>query len=139
MARKAKTSSIQALIFDTDVLIWYFRGNPKACRLFEKTPNENRWITSLTLMELFQGCRNKEELINTQALIAENFSRIIHPKTSISEKAIHLIENYSLSHGLRVIDALVASSALLTKAGLVSGNSKHFKFIPGLSFHSFHP
>ena len=139
MGRKTQKTKTQALVFDTDVLIWYFRENTKARNLFEKTPTDQRWITSVTLMELLQGCKNKEELVTIQAFIAENFSRIIHPRTSISEKAIHLVAQYSLSHGLQVIDALIASSALLTKAGLVSGNSKHFKFIPGLLFHSFNP
>ena len=139
MARSTKKAALQPLIFDTDVIIWYFRGNPAARSLLSSTEQNRRWISSLTLMELFQGCRNQKELLDGQAFISENISRIIHPRTSVSEKAIHLIHQYSLSHGLRAIDAIIAASALLHRAALVTGNNRHFSFIPGLKIYSFNP
>ncbi len=89
------------------------------------------------MMEVLQGCRNREELVEAQAFVAENISRIIHPHTSISEKAIHFVGEYALSHGLRVVDALIAASALLHRAKLATGNAKHFRFIPGLTLDEF--
>lgn len=127
------------MIFDTDILIWYFRGNQKAKALIESGDADARWVSALSLMELYQGCRNKLELIDVQAFVAENISRILHPRTSVSEKAIHLISEYSLSNGLRVIDAMVAATALLHKARLATGNKKHFSFIPGLMLCLFEP
>ncbi len=132
MARSTKKSSSRPLIFDTDILIWYFRGKREARSLLENVSRENRWISSLTFMELLQGCRNQDESVQVQAFISENISTILHPKTSISEHAIHLISQFSLSHGLRVIDAIIASSALLHRAVLVTGNNKHFRFVPAL-------
>lgn len=41
------------MIFDTDVLIWCFRGDPKASRKIGPTPHEQ--ISVVTLMELMQG------------------------------------------------------------------------------------
>ncbi len=137
MAQPTKKTQIFPLIFDTDVLIWYFRGNHHAHALLKTTEKEQRWITSLSYMELIQGCRSQEEQLNIQTFVAENFSRMIHPKTSISEKAIHLLQEYALSHGLRVVDALIASSALVFRAVLASGNERHFRFIPGLKFYPF--
>lgn len=139
MARRPTRSQNQPLIFDTDVLIWYFRGDPKARTLLANTAPDNRWITSVNLMELLQGCRDQDELSDVQAFVAENFSRILHPKTALSEKAIHLIAQYSLSQGLRVIDALIAAAALLHRATLVTGNIKHFRFVPGLHYQAFTP
>lgn len=137
MARSTKKSKTRPLIFDTDILIWYFRGKPEARALLENTEIQKRWISSLTFMELLQGCRNKNEALDVQAFVAENISLILHPKTSISEKAIHLVSDYALSHGLRVIDAIIASSALLHRATLVTGNDRHFHFIPGLEIKIF--
>ncbi len=139
MARRTKKTPLRPIIFDTDILIWYFRGNAKARTLLEGAETDRRWTTSVTLMELFQGCRNQSELLDIQSFVAENISRILHPRTSISEKAIHLVQEYTLSHGLRVIDALIASSTLLHRAVLATGNEKHFHFIPGLKILPFHP
>ncbi len=139
MARRTKKTTLQPVIFDTDVLIWFFRGNLKAQNLFKSTDQDYRWLSSLTLMELFQGCRNQEELLNVEAFVSENISQIVHPKTSISEKAIHLIHEYCLSHGLRLVDAVIAGSALLKRAILVTGNKRHFSFISGLSLKIYNP
>ena len=48
------------MIIDTDVLIWYMRGNDKAYELIEKLPLF--YISVITYMELVQGMRNKNEL-----------------------------------------------------------------------------
>jgi hypothetical protein len=121
------------------VLIWYFRGNPRARSFLSSIETGHRWISSMTLMELFQGCRNRAELTDVQAFVAENISRILHPRTAVSEKAIHLTQEFALSHGLRVIDALIAASALLHRAVLATGNDRHFRFIPGLEIQVFKP
>lgn len=137
MVRKTKSPPLSPIIFDTDVLIWYFRGDSKSSNLLHDTELDRRWVSSLTVMELLQGCRNKDEMAVIESFIAENISRIIHPRTSISEKAIHLVGEYALSHGLRVVDALLAASALLHRAVLKTGNSRHFRFIPGLKAEEF--
>lgn len=137
MARRTTKTALRPIIFDTDILIWYFRGNVKAKELLASTEQERRWLSSLTLMELLQGCRRPEELMDVQVFVAENISRIIHPRTSISEKAIHLIDDYALAHGLRVVDALIAASAMLSRATLATGNQRHFSFIPGLEVLTF--
>jgi predicted nucleic acid-binding protein len=49
-------------LFDTDVLIWYFRGASRAYEVLSRTPYELRWISSICVMELIQGSRNKQEM-----------------------------------------------------------------------------
>jgi predicted nucleic acid-binding protein len=139
MARQSKKAALRPVVFDTDVLIWYFRGNPRANAFLSSVETDRRWISSMTIMELFQGCRNREELTDVQAFVAENISRILHPRTAVSEKAIHLTQEFALSHGLRVIDAVIAASALLHRAILATGNNRHFRFIPGLTIEIFKP
>jgi len=48
------------MVIDTDVLIWYMRGNEKAYQLIENS--KNFFISAITYMELVQGLRNKQEL-----------------------------------------------------------------------------
>lgn len=90
-------------------------------------------------MELIQGCRDKEELRTVKKFTKENISTIIHPDEKISEKAIILLERYSLSDGLRTVDAMIAASALINSAALSTANYKHFKNISGLELIKFAP
>ena len=47
------------MIIDTDVLIWYLRGNTKAKEIVEN--NIPFSISVVTYMEIIQGMKNKEE------------------------------------------------------------------------------
>ena len=47
-------------LLDTDVFIWYLKGNQKAYELIHNIGDF--CISSVTYMELIQGMRNKEEL-----------------------------------------------------------------------------
>ncbi len=62
-------------LVDTDVLIWYLRGNEKAYKLIHSL--NHFCISSITYMELVQGMRNKE--VHITAHPATN--RAEHPAT----------------------------------------------------------
>ena len=127
------------MIFDTDVLIWYFRGNQKAREFISDVPFRERRISSLCIMELAQGCRDRQELRAVKEFIRDNIAGVIHPDERISEKAITLLEGHASADGLRTVDALVAATALREDDTLVSANYKHFKKIPGLDVNRFAP
>lgn len=127
------------VLFDTDLLVWYFRGNDRAAALLSQTPFNERTASALCLMELIQGCRDKKELKTVRTFFRENISVIIHPNDKISEKAIDLLEHHALSDGLGTVDALIAASALINDAPLVTANWKHFKGIAGLTVERFRP
>ncbi len=48
------------MLIDTDVIIWYMRGNTNALKALEK--HNGFTISVVTYMELVQGMRNKNEL-----------------------------------------------------------------------------
>lgn len=127
------------MIVDTDVLIWYFRGNQGARDFIADVPYQKRMISALCVMELIQGCVDKSELKSVKEFIRLNFSKVIYPDEKITEKAIGLLERYALSDGLRTVDALIAASALSLKAALTTANYKHFKSIEGLHVVRFEP
>ena len=127
------------MIFDTDVLIWYFRGNQKAKELISGVPYRGRKVSFFCIMELVQGCRDRQEVRAVKEFIRHNFAGIIHPDDHISEKAISLLELHAGPDGLRTIDALMAATALREDDTLATANHKHFKKIAGLDIRRFAP
>lgn len=49
-----------------------------------------------------------------------------------SQRAVSLLHDYSLAHGLGIPDALIAAIALEGEHTLVTSNLRHFRFIAGL-------
>jgi len=139
MAEQASPASVHKVIFDTDVLVWYLRGYQKARRFIESVPHQQRALSSLTFMELLQGCRNQQEGRQVKAFISENISLVIHPDEIISRRAIALLEHHAFSHGLRVVDAIIAASALETAASLATANVKHYRVIAPLNLIQVKP
>jgi hypothetical protein len=137
--KRTEEGKIPKVIVDTDILIWYFRGNKDAKAFLMGIPYKERAVASLCIMELVQGCLNKAELKTVKNFIKENFSIVIHPDENIAEKAIALLEKHALSEGLRTVDALIAASALKHSASLATSNDKHFKNISHLSIINFQP
>jgi hypothetical protein len=90
------------------------------------------------MMELIQGCRNKTEPRGVLGFIKENL-QIIHFNQNISDKAILLLQIYSLSHGLRTVDAIIASTALVKKTLLATVNYRHFDMLKNLEVMRFDP
>ena len=124
------------MLFDTDMLIWLKRGNVKAAKKVDDTPE--RYISVLTRMELLQGAENKNHLSYMESFIAE-YNFIVVPLTdNIGHRALIYIEEYALSHGLRANDAIIAATAVENNLSLCSSNIKHFKPIKDLRFHPFH-
>ena len=93
----------------------------------------------MCLMELIQGCRAKQELKTIKEFIKTNIFMVIHPDERILERAILLLERHAFSDELRVIDAIIASTALTKGLSLATANYKHFKTIPRLSILKFEP
>ncbi len=58
---------------------------------------------------------------------------------NIGHRAAVYIETYSLTHGLRMGDAIVAATAAESNLTLCSSNMKHFRPIEGLKLKAFRP
>jgi predicted nucleic acid-binding protein len=127
------------VIVDTDILIWYFRGDEAARRFLGRVSFPERAISALTMMELIQGCRDGREAREVGVFVSENLAAVIHPDEDISRRAIRLLERHAVSAGLRVVDALIAATALETGAALATANVRHYRAIAGLSVVSFRP
>lgn len=125
------------MLVDTDVLIWYMRGNPKAYNLIEKL--EPFSISVVTFIELVQRMRNKQELdIFKKALRTWN-CKILHINEEISTKAMFYVERHFLSHSLQLADALIATTALTNGLPILTANDKHFKVVKEVKIKTFRP
>jgi len=56
---------------------------------------------------------------------------------SVSYRATVLIENYALSHGMRLADALIAATAIDLGLTLITANTRHYDFLRGLSLRRY--
>ncbi len=127
------------MIVDTDILVWYFRGDDAARRFLARILFPDRAVSALTVMELLQGCRDQREARDMAAFVSENLAAVIHPDEAISRRAIRLLELHALRAGLRVVDALIAATALEARVALATANVRHYRVIAGLSVVRFRP
>jgi predicted nucleic acid-binding protein len=125
------------MIFDTDIFIWVQRGNKKAARLIDRS--EERYLSVYSYMELLQAAKNKEQHRYINDFLS-SFGFVALPLSeSIGHRALIYLEEYTLSHGLRAGDAIIAATAAESHITLVSSNARHFKPIKELKLKIFNP
>jgi predicted nucleic acid-binding protein len=125
------------MLFDTDVLIWAFRGNPNAQKVIDGA--EERAISAVTFMELLQGVRDKREQRAVKLFLSELGFETIPIDEAVSHRATVFMEAYALKSGMGLADALIFATACERGCVLCSGNLKHVRDIPSLSTHAFRP
>jgi len=139
VADQRAQTALRTVVFDTDVLIWHFRGRASADRFLSRVPRTSRAISMLSLLELLQGCRSRAELREVHGFVAANLGHVIVPNEPISHRAMLLLEMHAASHGLRVIDAMIAGTALVVGAALATANVRHYRSIRELPLLAFRP
>mgnify|MGYP001557166254 CR=1 FL=1 len=126
----------QKLLVDTDILIDVSRGITIAInRLQSEAINSTLAISTITQMELIVGCRNNMELQNLEKFLQRYV--IIKVNEFITDKAIELLKKYRLSHGLLIPDGLIAATAIVINAPLLSKNQRDYRFISELNLLSY--
>jgi predicted nucleic acid-binding protein len=125
------------MIIDTDVLIWYMRGNEKAYEIIE---NSNPFFISVvTYIELVQGMRNKIELNNLRKALHGWNVQILYISEEVSSKAMFYVERHFLSHSVQLADALIGATAIAYGFPILTANDKHYKIMKGIQVKKFKP
>ena len=125
------------MLIDTDVIIWYMRGNATALDEIEKYKNFS--ISVVTYMELVQGMRNKKELTSLRKALKSWNCKIIYITEEISSKAMFYVEQHYLSHSMQIADALIGATAASYGVPLLTGNDKHYKIVKEIDLKKFRP
>ena len=125
------------MIFDSDVMIWAFRGNRIALKAIDDA--DTRSISSVTYMELLQGVRNKVEMREMKRFLSKLSFSTLPITANISDRAAAIMEETALKSDLGVCDALIFATACETGETLISGNKKHFKEVALLNAVEFKP
>jgi len=125
------------MIFDTDVIIWAARGNRRAARVIDRATD--RALSTISLMELLQGARSKQEARQIKESLRQLGFRILPLSESIGASAASLIEQYALARGIQAVDALIAATALDAAEPLCTANANHFSPVRGLTRVAFKP
>ncbi len=125
------------MIVDTDVLIWYLKGNENA---FEAIEALNKFsISVVTYMELVQGMRNKNELNSLRQALKIWNTKIIYISEDISAKAMFFVEQHFLSHSMQLADALIGATGIFCGETVLTANDKHYKVLKDLQIKKFRP
>jgi len=118
-------------VVDTDILIDAGRGINEAINyLSELEHRTSLAVSTITQMELIVGCRNKAELSDLERFLRR--FRVLRIHEAISDKAVELLQQYRLSHGLLIADAFIAATALSWGCPLASKNQRDYRFIAEL-------
>ena len=118
------------VVLDTDVLIEILRGDDQAKAWLGGIESSVIGIPVLVWMEILLGARNKQE----QQALAEDLARytILHLESGDSPRAQQWFAQFHLSHGIGILDCLIATMPIRLRKPFYTFNLKHFQVIPGL-------
>ena len=125
------------LMIDSDILIWYMRGNQKAYKIIEE--QNGFFISVVSYMELVQGMQNKKELTLFRKSLRSWNAKILYINEDISAKAMFFVEQHYLSHSIVLADALIGATAIANGLKLLTANIKHYKILKNIELQSFKP
>ena len=114
------------LLIDTDVLVDYLRGRTEAAAYLEAR-TEPLLISAITVAELFAGVREGEEIRLLEQFLSAFGIVALSPE--IAREGGLYRRDYGPSHGVRLADALIAATAALRPARLVTLNARHFPML----------
>jgi predicted nucleic acid-binding protein len=115
-------------LLDTSVLIDLWRKHPPALSWAEAQRELVVGIHILVAMELVEGVRNNQELAHLDRLLAGYEVEYLAPSDCAWASEQH--RRLRLSHGVGLLDALIASSAVRLSVPLYTLNLKHFQPLP---------
>jgi predicted nucleic acid-binding protein len=118
------------VLLDTDILIDLVRKHPAAIAWLNSQP-DLPLVSGFAALELSFGCLNSTEL-----RFIERFLRpftIVWPTETDVQRALTEFSPLALSHGLGIMDAVIAATALGLAESVGTFNKKHFHAIAGLT------
>lgn len=113
-------------LLDTDVLIDMNRMRSEAVSFVLNLPSIP-FLSAITVAELFAGVRDGREREELDEFISRSNVAIVD--TQIAERGGLIFRQYRKSHGIGFADSIIAATAELERATLVTLNIKHFPML----------
>lgn len=112
-------------LLDTDVLIDLFHGNLAARAYISQRSAENEQlaISAITLAEMMGGMRLGEEAATARLL---NQFNVIDINAGIARQAGRFLRAYRDGYRVDLGDAIIAATAYLSGADIVTRNTRHY-------------
>ena len=107
--------------------------------LERRHPGADAWLATLPVvpgtpgfaaMELLNGCQRRAEWRSVDRFLRA--FPVFWPAEPEMSRALREFTGYRLSHGLGLIDALIAATALGRGEPLATFNVRHYQAVPGL-------
>jgi predicted nucleic acid-binding protein len=117
------------VLVDTDVMVDFLRGNPKAIALLQ-THSASVILSSIIAAELYAGVRDDEELKKLDGLIS--LFGVVPVSKELARAGGLYKKHYAKSHGVGLADAIIAATAEAENADLKTLNAKHYPMFKGL-------
>lgn len=113
-------------VLDTCIIIDYLRNLQEAVE-FMRRQAASPAISTITTAELFAGARNAAEEHQIEAVCGH---LLTHPvDLEITRLGGSYCRQYRRSHGVQLADALIAATARMREASLVTRNARHFPML----------
>lgn len=119
---------------DTDVLVDVFRGYAPALAWLGHQKDAVVGVPVIVRMEVLQGARNRRDESTIRRRLDE--FTVLHLQTGDSELAERWFRQFHLSHGLGILDCLIAAIAVRQRVPFFTFNAKHFSVLPQLDAHA---
>ena len=118
------------ILLDTDVLVDFFRGHPKAVA-FINNYSDRIIMSAIVVAELFAGAKGGAE----QAALEEFVSLfcVVPVNVEIAKTGGLYKSKFGKSHGVGLADAILAATAEAENAELKTLNIKHYPMLKGLT------
>lgn len=116
------------LLFDTTILVDHLRGNERA-RRYIQSASGMKCISVITRAELFAGVFDADEQTKVEALLS--VFRVFDVTARIAEQGGYFKRDFQPSHETGLADALIAATAAIHEAQLVTLSVKHFPMLGG--------
>ncbi|MXZ73334.1 MAG: type II toxin-antitoxin system VapC family toxin [Acidobacteria bacterium] len=120
------------ILVDTDVLIDFLRGYEEAMSLVSVN-SESIVVSTINVAELYAGVRGGADGAEQSALdrLLALF-RVIPVSSGIARLGGLYRRDYGRSHGVGLADAVVAATATVEEAVLMTLNVKHYPMFGGI-------
>ena len=122
-------------ILDSDILIYFLKGDKNIIEKVISLPNDELYITIINYTELLYGIYNSNKINQNKEKILpflENFKILQFDKKSSEVFAKLKAKLKKQGNIIADMDLMIASIAIANKATLFSNNLKHFKRIKEL-------